>query len=149
MLSLRADLADALEGLLGVYTLGNGATTPALSVRATGEAMAATTRVSGLEAIIIRDPSTTPIPSYQQQEAQQAWTVYLVDWSNSGVLGAAARKVVRRFPGTEVSDPMVPAGLGPTAQKRLIVRSTAPSLDHEVAAGAGAYLVSGATLPAI
>ncbi|MFZ9960486.1 MAG: hypothetical protein ACO3GP_08845 [Candidatus Limnocylindrus sp.] len=149
VLTLRAGLTDALQGLLGTYTLGNGATTPAVSVRATGESMAATTRVSGLEAIIIRDPSTVPVLSYQEPECQSLWILYLVDWSNSGVLGPAARKVVRQFPGTTVEDPIVPAGLGPTAQKRLTVPSSGPSLDIEINAGVASFAMNGAAAPAI
>lgn len=118
---LRTSLQTLLGSLVGTYTLANGMTTPAVSVRNTGEAMPPGTSVTGLEVIVIRDPELEPVPAYRQQEAFRRWTVYLVDWSNTGGTSRAAGNILIEYPGTTVTDVVVPEGLGPQSQKRLVI----------------------------
>ena len=127
VLTLRQELESLLVDELGVYTLGNGATTPAVAVRATGEPMPAGTRVSGVECIIRREPAAAPVPSYANQKAFRDWTVYLVDWSGSAELTRLSEMVLQRYGGTVISDVAVPEGAGPQSQKRLVIR-TAPEI---------------------
>jgi hypothetical protein len=122
--TLRDAVQAALTSHLGTYTLGNAATTPAISVRQTGESLPTGTTVSGLEAIIVRDPALDPVDAYRDQSAFQQWTVYLVDWSNTGRTAAAAAAVLAAFPGTRIRDLQVPEALGPMSQKRLTITTT-------------------------
>ena len=123
VLTLRQELESLLVDELGVYTLGNGATTPAVAVRATGEPMPAGTRVEGVEMIIRRDASSSPVSSYQEHSAFRDWTVYLVDWSGSGDLTTIAEMVLALFGATTITDVSVPEGAGPQCQKRLVIRT--------------------------
>lgn len=123
VLTLRQELESLLVDELGVYTLGNGAKTPAVAVRATGEPMPAGTRVAGVECIIRRDPAAAPVPSYANQKAFRDWTVYLVDWSGSGDLSTLSEMVLDRFGATTITDVSVPEGAGPQCQKRLVIRT--------------------------
>ena len=125
VLTLRTELETLLVDLLGVYTLGNGMTTPAVSVRAEGEMLPAKTTVSGLELVLLLDPELERVNAYKNQEAFRLWTLYLVDWAGSGVGESAAGRIVYAYPGTDVTTVRVPEGLGPKAQKRLKIR-TAP-----------------------
>lgn len=125
VLTLRIELETLLADSLGTYTLGNGATTPAVSVRSTGETLVANTTVRGLELVILRDPQLDRINSYRNQEAFRLWTLYLVDWEGTGIAPSAAGRIIYTYPGTEALALNVPEGLGPKAQMRLQLR-TAP-----------------------
>jgi hypothetical protein len=125
VLTLRTELETLLVDLLGVYTLGNGSRTPAVSVRAQGETLPAKTSVSGLELVILRDPELQRVNAYRNQEAFRLWTLYLVDWAGTGIGEAAAGRIVYAYPGTDETSLNVPEGLGPKAQRRLVLR-TAP-----------------------
>lgn len=123
ILTLRTNLQSLLSGALGTYTYANGSTTPAISVRAVGESLPAGTTVTGMEVVIIRDPAVTPVLQYQNEEAFREWTVYLVGWTAGTSLSAAAGKITYSYPGARVTDLTVPEGLGPAAQKRIVIRT--------------------------
>ena len=130
VLKLRVQLETALVELLGVYTLGNGMRTPAISVRNPGERSPANTSVSGLEVIVIRTPDIEPVDSYTNRDGFRVWTVYLIDWANTGIASIAATRLLSQFPTTTITPVSVPEGLGPQAQTRLQIR-TAPEGDEE------------------
>lgn len=123
VLTLRTGIEQALEPLLGFYTLANQNTTPAISVRAVGESLPAGTTVSGMEVVIIRDPALAPVIQYQNEEAFRVWTLYLVGWSVDAPLSAAAGKLIYLYPGSSSYDVRVPEGMGPRAQKRVVIRT--------------------------
>lgn len=123
LLELRTDLATLLADVLGTYTLPNSETTPAISVRSSGEVLPAGTTVSGLEVVIIRDPDLTPIPQYTDAGALRIWTVFLVDWSDSTDLEPVGAYIIEAYPGTQVSTIAVPKGPGPQNQLRVSIRS--------------------------
>jgi hypothetical protein len=123
VLTLRTALQSLLTAKLGVYTLGNGSTTPAISVRATGETLQPGTSVSGIEVVIVRDPESQPVSQYKQQQAFDLWTLYAVKWSGSVTLVEVRDLVLNAYPGTTIETPRVPEGLGPKAQLRLVIRT--------------------------
>ena len=125
VLELRTELATLLSASLGTYTLPNGATTPAIAVRSSGEALSAGTTVTGLEVVVIRDPDLTPIPQYTDSGALRAWTVYLVDWSDAVDLEPIGAYIVEAYAGTAVSTLAVPKGTGPQNQMRITIQSNA------------------------
>jgi hypothetical protein len=125
VLTLRTELETLLVDLLGVYRLGNNATTPAVSVRAVGESLPAKTTVSGLELVIMRDPELDRVNAYQRQEAFRLWTLYLVDWDGGGTTAMAAGRILYVYPGTDSTTLNVPESVGPKVQVRLRLR-TAP-----------------------
>jgi hypothetical protein len=125
VLTLRTELETLLVDLLGVYTLGNAMTTPAVSVRSVGESLPAKTSVSGLELVVMRDADLQRVNTYRRQQAFRLWTLYLVDWDGTGVAPTAASRILYAYPGTETTTLKVPEGLGPKAQLRLELR-TAP-----------------------
>lgn len=122
-LQLRESLETILSDRLGTYRLGNGATTTAISVRAEGEPLPARTRVSGVEAIIRRDPGLRPVPSYINQNAFRVWFVDLLDWSNTGTLEEMATAVLAAYGNVAIADLPVSEGAGPQAHKRLTFSS--------------------------
>jgi hypothetical protein len=122
VLELRNALAALLTASLGTYTLGNGSTTPAISVRAVGERRPVDTTVTGLEVVIVRDPELTPVEVYKEPGAFREWTVYLIDWSDATSLEAPAAAVVAAYPGTLVQTANVPKGIGPQNQMELTIR---------------------------
>jgi hypothetical protein len=122
VLELRNALAALLTASLGTYTLGNGSTTPAISVRAVGERRPVDTTVTGLEVVIVRDPELTPVEVYKEPGAFKEWTVYLIDWSDATSLEAPAAAVVAAYPGTLVQTANVPKGIGPQNQMELTIR---------------------------
>jgi hypothetical protein len=133
VLTLRQELESLLVDELGTYTLGNGAVTPAVAVRATGEAMPSGTKVSGVELIIRRNPDLEPVNAYQREVALRKWRVYLVDWAGDRNLEQLAGRVVYAYPGCEVETVNVPEGAGPQHQMRLVI-TTGP--DGLVSGGA-------------
>lgn len=131
VLTLRQELETLLVDELGVYTLGNGATCPAISVRATGEGMAPSTKVQGVELILRRNPDLEPINSYQREVALRKWRVYLVDWRGDGDLDRLAGKVIYAYPSTEVQTVTVPEGAGPQHQVRLVITTGPDGLNSD------------------
>jgi hypothetical protein len=125
LLELRTELASLLSASLGTYTLPNGATTPAISVRSSGEALPTGTSVTGLEVVLIRDPDLTPIPQYTDAGALRSWTVFLIDWSDATDLEPIGAYLVEAYPGTQVTTVAVPKGTGPQNQMRVTIQSVA------------------------
>ena len=123
LLTLRTELETILVEFLGVYTLGNGARTPAISVRAEGEAMQADTSVEGLEAVLVRDPLLTPLRGYSYPGSFQNWTLFLVDWAGNSDVTGAADAVLALFPDSQIESVRVPEGYGPTVQRRITIRT--------------------------
>lgn len=123
LLSLRTSLETTLVDVLGTYTLPNGSTTPAISVRATGETLPAGTQVTGLEVIILRDPNPEPATQYRNTPTFQRWEVTIVDWSSEHVLAEIAARLIDAYPGARAEQMQVPRGVGPTSQLRLEIQT--------------------------
>lgn len=119
LLSLRTALETTLVDQLGRYELANGATTPAISVRAPGESLPPGTTVSGLEVVIVREPELVPVRQYQNEQAFRRWTLYLVDWSGERTLEEIASGLLAAYPGSTAATVNVPRGVGPRSQMRI------------------------------
>jgi hypothetical protein len=119
LLSLRTAIQATLNSVLGTYTLANGATTPALSVRAPGESLPAGTTVTGLEVVIVREPELLPVRQYKNEQALSRWTLYLVDWSANASLQDIAGDLLWAYPGSNAVSINVPRGVGPRSQMRV------------------------------
>lgn len=125
LLELRNELEILLAAELGTYTLPNGDTTPAISVRSSGENLPTGTTAAGLEVVIIRDPDLTPIPQYSDAGALRNWTVFLVDWSEAVDLEPIGAYLIEAFAGTQISTVAVPRTGGPQNQMRVTIQSSA------------------------
>lgn len=123
--TLRSELEAVLTDELGTYTLANGLTTPACSVRREGEGLFPGTKVAGLEVVVYAEPRLIPVNQYVNQPARAEWSVFLVGWDATADLQAAAEAVIYAFPGTVYERIPVPQGVGPANQARLVVQSTA------------------------
>jgi hypothetical protein len=119
LLSLRTAIQSTLNSVLGTYTLANGATTPAISVRAPGESLPAGTTVSGLEVVIVREPELVPVRQYKNEQAFSRWTLYLVDWAGTNSLQDVAGDLLWAYPGSNAVSINVPRGVGPRSQMRV------------------------------
>ena len=116
---LRVQLATTLSSVLGTYRLANGATTPAIAVRAWGESLPPGTTVTGVECIIIRDPDPIEVQQYQKQTAFHRWTLFLVQWSGTASLQDVAGRILWAYPGSNAVLVQVPQGVGPRGQMRV------------------------------
>lgn len=125
ILTVRNELASLLSSYLGTYTLANGATTPAISVRDQGGSLAAGTTVAGIECVVMAEPLLEPVRQYRQEHAIEIWTIYLVDWSgaNAARLREVAARIAWKFPGSQTFAITVPKGVGPRNQIRVDVRT--------------------------
>jgi hypothetical protein len=123
VLTLRTQLETTLVDALGVYTLANGMTTPAIEVRSVGEPLGGGTSVSGLEVVIVREPEPEPIRQYANERAFDRWTLYLVGWGGEVDLQAVAAKLLYVYPGSTASSISVPEGVGPRWQMRVEIRT--------------------------
>jgi hypothetical protein len=123
VLTLRGALQTLLSSKLGTYTLANGSTTPAISVRATGETLQPGTTVSGMEVVIVRDPEGEPVPQYTAVQAFDVWTVLIVKWGGAYELQTVRDLVLGAYPDTTFETPAVPEGVGPAAQLRCQIRT--------------------------
>ena len=119
LLSLRTAIQSTLNSVLGTYTLANGATTPALSVRAPGESLPPGTTVSGLEVVIVREPELVAVRQYKNELAFSRWTLYLVDWDGANSLQDVAGDLLWAYPGSNAVSINVPRGVGPRSQMRV------------------------------
>ena len=126
ILQLRSEIEDLLTAELGVYTLPNGETTPAISVRAEGEALPAGMTADGLEAVIIRDPEPTAILQYSEASILRRWVVYLVVWNTYVEVETAIAELVYTYAGSRVDTVPVPRGTGPLHQTRIVIPSPPP-----------------------
>ena len=116
---LRDDLQSLLTAVLGTYTLANGATTPAVTVRADADGLAAGTKVSGLELVINRHPVQDPVRQYLRETCAETWEVWLLAWSDAAQIREAAATIVKAYPGTTAQVITVPEGWGPKRQVKL------------------------------
>lgn len=123
LLSLRTALETTLVDVLGSYTLANGVSTPAISVRAAGESLLPGTRVSGLECVIVREPELVPVRQYQKEQAFSRWTLYLVDWDGDNSLQDVAGRLLWAYPGSNAVSIRVPKGVGPRSQMRVDIQT--------------------------
>tara|TARA_R110000868_G_scaffold375260_1_gene639748 strand:+ start:342 stop:803 length:462 start_codon:yes stop_codon:yes gene_type:complete len=123
VLSLRSALEATISSNLGTYTLANGTTTPAVTVREYGEAPPPGQTVTGLEMVIIRSPELNPLLQQENEVAFQTWNVFLVDWAGGTNLEECAGRLIWAFPGTTAVRIDVPAQLGPKNQMRVDIRS--------------------------
>lgn len=121
ILQLRTEIQSLLTAELGSYTLPNGETTPAISVRSGGETLAAGTTADGLEAVIIRDPDLIPLLQYSDADTLRRWVVYLVVWSTYVQVETAIDLLVYAFAGSRVDTIPVPRGTGPLNQVRIVI----------------------------
>jgi hypothetical protein len=119
LLSLRTAIETTLVDQIGTYTLSNGSTTPAISVRAPGESLPPGTSVSGLEVVIVREPEVVPIRQYSNEQAFSRWTLYLVDWGGDTSLQEVAGELLWNYPGSSVVTVSAPRGVGPRSQMRV------------------------------
>ena len=121
---IRVQLATTLSDVLGTYRLANGATTPAIAVRAAGESLPPGTTVTGLEVVILKDPELVPVPrQYKQEVGGDQWTVYLVDWDGNTPLQTVAGRLIWAYPGTTATLITVPKGVGPGSQMRVDIQT--------------------------
>lgn len=122
---LRDDLQVLLQRHIGTYTLGNGVSTPAVSVRADSEGLAAGTKVSGLEVVINRHPNQDPVLQYGNQSCEELWEVWLLAWDDSVAITESAARVVARYPGTTLQQITLPESWGPKRQVKITLRNPA------------------------
>lgn len=140
--ALQATLAPAL----GSYQLPNGSSTPACSVRNWGDGPPAGTTVTGLEMVIIREPAAVPIRQYQNEQALNEWSCYLINWSGgNNSLQAAVNTIIAAWPGTVASQIQVSQGVGPLAWMQLTIRDYV-TVAAVIAAGAALLLEDGGYL---
>lgn len=123
VLTFRTGLETVLADHLGTLTFTNGSTTPAISVRASGDSLPAGTTVTGLEVVIVRDPSPVPVRQYRNEQGFSRWTVYLIDWSSATSLQELAELLIDRYPGSTISTLGAPRNLGPKAQLRVDIQT--------------------------
>ena len=123
VLTLRTELETVLADYLGDYTLANGASTPAISVRAAGESLPPNTTVSGMEVVILREPELVPVRQYSNEQAFSRWTLYLVDWSGDTSLQEVGGVLIREYPGSNAVLINVPRGVGPRSQMRVDIQT--------------------------
>lgn len=123
ILSLRTEVETTLVDVLGTYTLANGVTTPAISVRAAGESLPPNTTVQGLECVIVREPELEVVRQYKQEQAFSIWTLYLVDWNGDESLQEIAGRLIWAYPGSNAVTINVPRGVGPRSQMRVDIRT--------------------------
>lgn len=122
LLHLRNKLETLAVDDLGVYTLPNGITTPAVSVRSPGERLPIGTTVKGLELVLVRNPELAPVNQYEAQPAFRTWTLFLVNWDQTANVEDVAARIISAYPGTTSRPVLVPEGAGPKHQIRLEIR---------------------------
>ena len=121
--NLRRTLEMLLKDELGVYTLANGAITPAIAVRAESERLPSGTKAKGLEVVVIRYPEEAPVRQYLLEPLDDFWTVWLVGWDDSADLPTASQLILTAYPGTEFQQINVPKSWGPTNQVKVTLRN--------------------------
>jgi hypothetical protein len=123
VLTLRSSITTALGAAIGTYTLANGSTTPAVAVRDRGEAVAPGTTVTGLEVVIVSQPSLLPVRQYTNYKAQQEWSVYLVAWTAGVDLEGAATTLLATFGNSDITTVTLSEGTGPRNEMQLSIRT--------------------------
>ena len=88
--------------LLGIYTLPNGSTTPAIYVVGR-QSVPSEWKVTGLEATIREFPKRLPSAMVGMARVLQQWEVVMVQYTpSSTTLSDAIDRMVRRFPDAEL-----------------------------------------------
>lgn len=126
-LTLRTALETALADQLGQYTLPNGYTIPAISVRPTGDHLPAGTTVTGVECVLLAEPTRTVLTQYQHPPVRLYWTVYLSDWSGSADFGSCLTALLSSWPGLKATASSTPLGQPPYHQLRVTIPTDARS----------------------
>ena len=147
VLTLRSQIATVLDQVLGTYTLANGITTPAISVRDYGEGLATGTTVSGLEVVILAQPELVPVRQYRSDGVQQDWTVFLVGWTAGINVQEAAASLVANFGNTDAQTLSIAEGVGPKSQMQVTIRSNATQITPLSPASAPLDLPKSFTIP--
>lgn len=123
LLTLRTQLETALANQLGQYRLHNGYTVPAICVRQTGDTLPAGTTVTGIECVLLAEPTRLVIPQYQSPPVMQTWTVLLVDWEGTADFTACLDSLLVTWPGLRATPAPTPAGQPPYHQIRVTIRT--------------------------
>jgi hypothetical protein len=96
---IRDIIKTLLADELGTYTLSKGGTSPAIYILATGDSIPAEWKVSGLECIIRKQPtSRNSKTTFDGVLRHKNWQLYLCQWQGSNTLDAAIAKLENRFP---------------------------------------------------
>jgi hypothetical protein len=127
---------------LGLYTLANGVTTPAIAVRSAGEGLVPGARVTGLECVILTEPDLSPVLQYQGQGATREWLVYLTDWAGDASLNTIAGILLYSFSGSTVTTINVPERVGPKNQRLFRIPSASTGF-YRVNGSGGSFTVDG------
>jgi hypothetical protein len=122
LLGLRASLEEILTDQLGTYTLANGATTAAVRVSSPDDRRQPGTTVSGIELVIVQEPTLVPIRQYEQEGSFAEWTAYLVGWGDNESVLTSAQLIIAALPGCSFDPVTVPEGVGPRNQVKLTIR---------------------------
>ena len=98
---LQEAIALLLTAELGSYTLPNNTTTPAIHVLDIGESIPLDWKVSGLECVIQRSPSSrSPQATFDGIRRIKRWQIYLIQWERGAyTLGTALDRLEQRFAG--------------------------------------------------
>ena len=147
VLTLRSQIATVLGQVLGTYTLANGITTPAISVRDLGEGLVAGTTVTGLEVVILAQPELIPVRQYRSEQVQQDWSVFLVGWTAGVNVQEAAASLVANFGNTDVQTLSIAEGVGPRSQMQVTIRTSAVQITPLSPASAPLDLPKSFTIP--
>jgi hypothetical protein len=116
LLGLRASLEQILVDQLGTYTLVNGATTPAVRVSSPDDRRQPGTIVSGVELVIVKEPTLVPVRQYEQERPLAEWTLYLVGWDLNSDITYCSALIQNSFAGCTTERVTVPDGVGPQNQ---------------------------------
>ena len=116
LLGLRASLEQVLADQLGTYTLANGATTPAVRVSSPDDRRQPGTTVSGVELVIVKEPTLVPVRQYEQERPLSEWTLYLVGWDIDSDITHSSALIQNAFAGCTTERVTVPDGVGPQNQ---------------------------------
>ena len=97
------ELLSASPTVIGIYTLPNNSTIPAVYVVGR-QSVPKEWKVKGLEVSIEEFPSINPRAMVGNVQNKQQWTIVLIDYTPaSNALDAAARRLARRFPDAQFS----------------------------------------------
>jgi hypothetical protein len=97
------ELLSASPNLIGIYTLPNASTIPAVYVVGR-QSVPKEWKVKGLEVTMEEFPSVNPRAMVGKVENRQQWTIVLVDYTPaSSALNGAASRLARRFPDAQFS----------------------------------------------
>jgi hypothetical protein len=93
ILTLKAQVIDVLDTLLGTYTLPNGDIVPAIAVD-NGNYPPQGTKVEGLEVVIVPQLDTVFSPMIDGREWKLTSVIVLKQWGVSGTTLGAMEKII-------------------------------------------------------